>query len=153
MIYKLLNKWLKDRVTAFNTTLTEDSKPLKEVDTTLDSGLLPSNYKDYGYMIKFSDAPDMIGSNFDVNVKLEFYFLLAKKPLSNYQLMIDKYLYALVKYLTDPVLAALPFSDNSISTSIKIIDIGNFSLKDLDKMPELYFMPYLNFTVKFFSNN
>jgi len=150
MIYKLIRDWFGNQIVTFNTGLSAELQ-LTEISTNLDVNFLPANLKDKSYIVKLNDAPNLenvVGRKFfDVKVSVEFQFLIAKQPITNYENVVDSYLYKLSAQILHGFQA---YRNNAVSATLALITISQLRLSNLkvfDKNGN-YLIPSLEFVLK-----
>ncbi len=155
MIYRLIRNWIKDVViSSLNANIAAPNK-MREVDVNVDNSLLPVSLKDKSYLIKFGDIQpvDYEVKMYSVNIAIQFQFLIAMKPIDNYQDCIDTYLFPLMDLLYDKI--QLAYSNNAISTVLSLDDIDNIRLRNLDKAEDggKFILPEITFELTFAKSN
>src|SRR5512146_2515108 len=140
-MYQLIRKWINAQ---FTTLATITSTDFDEADTSLDITKLPASAKYLNYnMLSRGIKPYDKAENDDwkeADVMIQLIFGIYNKAQGGYQTCIDTYANPLLKYFKgqNP-----EYSDNTISTTLKIAGCYNAELIDLDKFDGKYLMPKL----------
>lgn len=150
MRYKLLKSWLQTKIDNFNTGLLATEK-LKEVQITFNTAILPASSKEHSYIVKlgsiqYSDAVGEPGAK-AMYVIIEFVFFFGNKPVENYQIFIDTYLTKLMDIIENNNIGA--YSDDTISTTLRLCDLDNVHVANLDKVDSTgkYLKPTIEFQI------
>lgn len=155
MIYQLVRNWIKDVViSSLNGDIDAPNK-MREVDVNIDNKFLPASLKDKSYIIKFGDIQplDYETKMYSISMTIQFQFMIAMKPIGNYQDCVDIYLFPLMDLLWDKY--ELEYSNDEISTTISLDDIDNIKLSGLDKTEDggKFILPEITFELTFAKSN
>lgn len=127
-MYSDIRTFIQSAITPLNTGLTI---PLSEVSTNLDTAKTSSNETDCSYFIKIIDIADSDTESYfkgDVNIDIELSFLTTNQDTVKYQLIIDSYIFGLmrkIKKITSYKNTAGTFSIGSI-TKLRLANGNTF---------------------------
>lgn len=148
MILKLIQNYVKSKETDLNDYL-DSSISLKQIQTELDIEKIGTSesYIHYQLYVTGIDKGNTESQRIvNVNVRLQFMFLVANKNYTVYSKILDRYIYGLFRILRNK--ANVSYVDENISSSIKINNLTDLQITNADTFEEDYYKPSIEFTLQ-----
>lgn len=147
MLYSITTNWLQEKINQFNHIYT-DYGNLKSMDVYPLRKNLPSSQMDKRYFIKFAGIDEHRDETllYRIKVEMEFHFLIGKKPVENYRIAADEFLFNLVQVIQDDTISGLEYTEgNVLLTNIRDLKITN--LNSFEETGN-YLLPGIEFTLE-----
>lgn len=149
MILNLITSFVQEVFSELNSRF-DNTLKIKQIKTDYQEGNIPASQQAINYNLFISgitNEGDESGLMNKVTTRLDFTFLNAQKNNDNYKLILDRYIWAVMRLLNNNVIAERVNYDDDISQGLRITDIGNVTLSNGDRFEDEFFRPSIEFVL------
>ncbi len=131
MLYSTAANWIQQKIDHFNHTYPVYGN-LRNIDVYPLRKNLPSSQMDKRYFVKFAEIDEIRDETllYRIKVEIELHFLIGKKPLENYRIAADEFLFNLASILQNDTISGLEYNEGSVLLTnirnLKITKLNNF---------------------------
>lgn len=147
MILNLIQSYIESKQAVLNNFL-GTSVQLKQIQTELDLNKIGNSesFIHYQLYVTSIESLEYESPNFsNVNVRIEFMFLVANKNYTIYKKIFDRYVFGIARILKFD--SVFPLQDTEISNALVINEIKNVNITNADKFENEYYNPGIEFTM------
>ena len=147
MILHLIQSYIESKQGVLNNYL-GSTVQLKQIQTELDLDLIGNSESFIHYQLYISgiESLEYEARNFsDVNVKMEFKFLIANKNYTVYRKIFDRYVFGIARILKFD--DSFPSQDTEISNVLTMQEIKNVNITNADRFENETYEPTIEFTM------
>ena len=147
MILHLIQSYIESKQTVLNNFL-GSSVQLKQIQTELDLDSIGNSESFIHYQLYVTgiESLEYEARNFsDVNIKIEFVFLVANKKYTIYKKIFDRYVFGIARILKFD--DTFPSQDTDISNALTMHEIKNVNITNADRFENDSYLPSIEFTM------
>ena len=147
MILHLIQSYIESKQEVLNNFL-GSSVQLKQIQTELDLDLIGNSESFIHYQLYITgiESLEYEARNFsNVNVKIEFIFLVANKKYTIYKKIFDRYVFGIYRILKFD--DTFPSQDLDISNALTMHEIKSVTISNADKFENDYYLPSIEYTM------
>lgn len=147
MILHLIQSYIESKQETLNNFLGSPVQ-LKQIQTELDMDLIGNSESFINYQLYISgiESLEYEARNFsDVNIKMEFKFLIANKNYTVYRKIFDRYVFGIARILKFD--NSFPSQDTEISNVLTMHELKNVNITNADRFENETYEPTIEFTM------
>jgi len=150
MILALTQKYIEDKIEVLNGQYGSSIK-LKQIETELDLQMIGASESFIHYQLYTTGITRTADETRkrEASFRLDFWFMVANKNYTVYNEKFDKYIFGLERLMYTDVNPTLPYKDETISNSLRLVKLSNIQITNADRFEENgnYFNPSIEFTM------
>lgn len=154
MIFNLIEIFVNETFTILNERF-DNSLKIRKIETGFEIANIPLSEKTINYNILLSGIESAVNENnkfSNVTIRIEFYFLRAKKNNDNYKYIIDKYLFNIMRLLRGEEIRKRILYDADISQGLRITEVTSVNLTDGSNFENEFYRPAIEAVIKVYDS-